>query len=224
MDTLKILLGATMALLLGAVVVFTSRMNDGVRNAPEEDLVAMRRQLTEMEAEIERLRTEKERIALREISSQPAPTDVVTRGEAEEKVGNLEERLKQLEREAEEAKADAERAEAEAGFLTERHAEDRNKAARRARTIRDAMLIATIQEWVEDPNFGGFATLKVENPDNCQPGTELAIRRKGGILGKLRVSEVTIEGALANPITKFDEVKPEPGDELILNAVVELAP
>jgi hypothetical protein len=223
MDTLKILLGATLALLLGALVVFTNRMNDGVSNAPEEDLVAMRRQLTEMEEEIRRLQIEKERLALREATSEPSSTDLVTRGEAEEKVGDLEERLKQLEREAEEAQADAARAEAEAGFLTKRYAEDRNKMARRTRLINDAMLIATIQEWVEDPNFGGFATLNVESQDNVQTGTVLAIRRNGGILGKLRVGEVTVEGALANPITRFDEVKPEPGDELILNEVVELA-
>ena len=214
-----------MALLLGAVVVFVNRMNDGVRNAPEDEITAMRRQLSEMEAELDRLQTEKERVALREAASQPSSTDLVTRGEAEEKVGDLEERLKQLEKEAEEAKADAARAEAEAGFLTERHAEDRNKVARRSRLISDAMLIATIREWVEDPNFGGFATLNVESPDNVQTGTVLAIRRNnGGILGKLRVGEVTNEGAVANPITRFDEVKPEPGDELILNSVVELAP
>lgn len=223
MDTLKILLGATMALLLGAVVVFTNRMNDGVRNAPEEDLVNMRRQLTEMEEEIRRLQIEKERLALRDAATQPSPTDVVTRGEAEEKVGDLEERLKQLEREAEEAKADAERAEAEAGLLTERYTEDRNKSARRARLINEAMLIATVREWVDDPNFGGFATLKVESPDNVQTGSVLALRRNGGVLGKLRVGEVTIDGAVANPVTRFDEVKPEPGDELILNEVVELA-
>lgn len=213
-----------MALLLGALVVFTNRMNDGVKKAPEEDLVAMRRQLTEMEEELRRLQIEKERLALREAASQPASTDLVTRGEAEEKVEDLEERLKQLESEAAEAQEDAARAEAEAGFLTERYAEDRNKMARRSRLINDAMLIATIQEWVEDPNFGGFATLSVESPDNVQSGTVLAIRRNGGILGKLRVGEVTIEGAVANPVTRFDEVKPEVGDELILNEVVELAP
>ncbi len=224
MDTLKILLGATLALLLGALVVFTNRMNDGVKSAPEEDITAMRRQLTEMEAEIERLRTEKQRVALREATSEPASTDLVTRGEAEEKVGDLEERLKQLEREAEEAKADAELAEQEALLLNGRHAEERNKEARRSRLINDAMLIATIQEWVESPETGGFATLHIESSDNVQSGTVLAIRRNGGILGKLRVGEVSIDGAIANPITRFDEVKPEPGDELILNSIVELAP
>ena len=54
-------------------------------------------------------------------------------------------------------------------------------------------------------------------------GTVLAIRRNGGILGKLRVSEVTMEGALANPVTAFGEVKPQPGDELILDEIVQLA-
>ena len=224
MDTLKILLGATMALLLGAVVVLTSRMNDGVRNAPEEELAAMRSQLSELEAEIERVRTEKERLALRRLAEQPSPTDPVTRGEAQETVKELQERLAQLEREAEEARQDAELAERESGFLTERHAENSKREARRMKSIRDAALMATIQEWVEAPEIGGFATLKVENPDNVQPGVDLAIRRNDGILGRLKVTEVTIEGAVATPITQFDEIKPQPGDELILNAVVEYGP
>jgi chromosome segregation ATPase len=221
MDTLKILLGATMALLLGAVVVLTSRMNDGVRNAPEEELVAMRRQLTELEAEIERVRTEKERVALRRIAAEPSPTDPLTRGEAQESVKDLQERLAQLEREAEENAERAEQAEKESEFITQHQAENSKREARRMRTIRDAMQMATVIEWVEDPNFGGFAVLKVENADNVQPGVELAIRRNGGILGRLKVTEVTIEGAVATPVTRFDEHKPAPGDELILNAVID---
>lgn len=223
MDTLKLLLGATLALLLGALIVFANRMNSDMANQPKEDLAAMRTQLVEMEQEIERLKIEKERRALREAVDSPFGTDLVTREEASEKAGELEARLKQLEAEALEAKADAERAEQEAQFLTGRTAESRDKAARRARVISDAMLIARIGEWVEDPNFGGFATLDVVSPENVQTGSVLAIRRNGGILGKLRVGEVTVEGAVANPITQFNEVKPQPGDELILDEIVQLA-
>lgn len=223
MDTLKLLLGATLALLLGALIVFANRMNSDMANQPKEDLAAMRTQLVEMEQEIERLKIEKERRALREAVDSPSGTDLVTREEASEKAGELEARLKQLEAEALEAKADAERAEQEAQFLTGRTAESRDKAARRARVISDAMLIARIGEWVEDPNFGGFATLDVVSPENVQTGSVLAIRRNGGILGKLRVGEVTVEGAVANPITQFNEVKPQPGDELILDEIVQLA-
>lgn len=224
MDTLKILLGATLALLLGALVVFTNRMNDGVENAPEQEIAKLSKQLNELEAEIERTRLRREEKLLLDAARQPAPTDAVTRAEAEEKVEEMEERMAVLEREAEEARAAAELAEQEALLLNGRNAEDRNKAARRVRLINEAMLIATVREWIEDPNFGGFAVLQVESPENMQTGIELAIRRNGGVLGKLRVAEVTAEGAVANPITRFAEVKPEPGDELILNSVVELAP
>ena len=32
------------------------------------------------------------------------------------------------------------------------------------------------------------------------------------------------KGAIANPVTRFNEVKPQPGDELILKEIVDLAP
>ncbi len=223
MDTLKILLIATVALLCGGLVVSVKRMNQDVQATPEEEVQAMRMQLLEMEEEMERLQLDKERRMLREEVDKPSATDTVTRQEADESKSDLEMRLAQLEEENKSAKAEAERAEAEAGFLTERYAEDKNKTARRARVINEAMHVATIKEWVEDPNFGGFAVLEVERPDNVQPGVTLAIRRNGGILGKLQVGEVTSEGAVANPMTTFTEVKPVQGDELILNEIVELA-
>jgi hypothetical protein len=219
MDTLKIMLGATIALLLVAVGVSYKSTKEQVRNAPEEELRDLRRQLLEMEQESERLKIERERRALRQAAAEPSPTDVVTREDA----AVFAARLEQLERENEEIKDEVERAEKEAEFLTGRHGESRDKEARRVRVINDALLIARVKEWVEDPQFGGFATLAVERPDNVQSGTVLAIRRNGGILGKLRVSEVTIEGALANPVTAFGEVKPQPGDELILESIVQLA-
>lgn len=223
MDTLKILLGATMALLIGAVVVSMNRMNHDVAITPQKEMVEMRRQLFEMEQEMQRMQLEKERLALREAVARPSGTDLVTREEIDAKATNIDVRLLQLEAEAEEAREDTDRAEREAGFLVGRYNEDRNKMARRVRLINEAMKMATVKEWVNDPSFGGFAILHVDSPENVQPGTVLAIRRNGGVLGKLRVGEVTLEGAVANPITAFEEVFPEKGDELILDEVVRLA-
>ncbi len=42
------------------------------------------------------------------------------------------------------------------------------------------------------------------------------IRRKTGILGQLKVSDVTAEGAIANPLPGFGPIQPKVGDELIL--------
>lgn len=223
MDTLKILLGATMALLIGALLVFANRMQRGVEETSPQEMAVMRQQLFEMQQELERVKLEKQRQTLRNAVETPASSDLVTRGEAQETVEDLQVRLTQLEAEAEMAKAEAAVAESEASFLTERYTQDRSKQQRRARVINDALLIATIKEWVDDPTYGGFAILNVDRPENVQAGTILAIRRKGGVLGTLKVGEVTFEGAVANPVTPFNEVKPEPGDELILNEVVRLA-
>lgn len=212
-----------MALLVGALVVSVKRMNQDVADAPAEEIALLRQQLFEMEQEMDRLELAKEARMLRDANQQPAASDTVTRQEVAETKAEMEARLAQLEREAEEAKEDAARAEEEAGFLTQRHAEDRDRTARRMRVINEALQIATITEWVEDPNFGGFAVLRLERPESVQPGQVLAIRRNGGILGKLRVGEITAEGAVGNPITAFTEVKPQPGDELILEEVVKLA-
>ncbi|WP_424316420.1 hypothetical protein [Haloferula sp.] len=219
MDTLKIMLGATIALLLVAVGVSYKTMNQEVGNTPEDEMRDLRRQLIEMEQETERLKLERERRALLEAAAEPSATDVVTREDA----AVFAERLAQLERENEEIKDEVNRAEKEAEFLTGRHAESQAKEARRVRVINEAMRIATVKLWQEDAQLGSFAILSIESPDNVQPGVVLAIRRNGGILGKLRVSEVTIEGAIANPITAFGEVQPLPGDELILNEIVQLA-
>jgi len=202
-----------------AVGVSYKGMNQQVRNAPEEEIRDLRRQLLEMEQESERLKLERERRILREAAAEPQPTDVVTREDA----AVFAERLAQLERETEEAKAQADRAQKETDFLLDKRNENKSKDDRRVRVINEAMLIATVREWVEDPQFGGFAVLRVESEDNVQSGTVLAIRRNGGILGKLKVTEVSIDGAVANPVTAFGEVKPQPGDELILDSIVQLA-
>jgi hypothetical protein len=222
-DTLKILLGATLALLIGALLVFANRMQGGVDDASPQEVAVMRQQLFEMQQELERVNLEKQRRILRDAVETPASSDLVTRGEAQETVVDLEERLAQLEDEAVELRTDAAVAESEASFLTDRYTEDRKKQARRTRVINDAMKIATIKEWVNDPTYGGFAILSVDRPENVQFGTILAIRRNGGVLGTLKVGEVTIDGAIANPVSSFTEVQPAPGDELILNEIVQLA-
>ncbi len=74
-----------------------------------------------------------------------------------------------------------------------------------------------------NPELGSFAILDVRHPDNAQPGTVLAIRRNGGILGRLQINDVSIEGTIASPTTLFNETQPEAGDELILDEVVKLA-
>jgi hypothetical protein len=224
-DTLKILLGGTLALVIGALIVFAKQLNRDVADTPPDKLEAMQRQLSEMKREMERLDLEKERRILMAAADSPSEPSTPDDDTAEEtrRVAELEARLAQIEAEAETAKEDAKRAEEEAELLTQRHSENRDNTKRRIRLINDAMVIATVQEWIENPKIGGFATLNIESRDNVEPGTVLALRRNGGVLGKFRVGEVTSGQAIGEPITAFDEAKPEPGDELILNQIVEMA-
>jgi hypothetical protein len=53
-------------------------------------------------------------------------------------------------------------------------------------------------------------------PEQIQAGVIVAIRRQTGILGQFKVSDITAEGAIANPLPGFGQVKPQVGDELIL--------
>jgi hypothetical protein len=104
----------------------------------------------------------------------------------------------------------------EVGLLTQRDLEKSDSELRRARMIAEALLIGTVQEYVADADYGGFVTFQIHMPEQVQPGTILAVRRKTGILCQLKVSDVTPEGGIANPLPGFGPVEPQPGDELIL--------
>jgi hypothetical protein len=124
--------------------------------------------------------------------------------------------LAQIEAEKANAARDAKVAQDEEGLLSQRDLEKGDNELRRARMIAEALLIGRVQEYVEDAEYGGFVTFQILMPEQVQPGTILAIRRKTGILGQLKVSEVTAEGGIANPLPGFGPVNPEVGDELIL--------
>jgi hypothetical protein len=124
--------------------------------------------------------------------------------------------LAQLEAERERAALDAKVAQDEEGLLSQRDLEKGDSELRRARLIGEALLIGRVTEYVEDADYGGFITFQILMPEQVQPGTILAIRRKTGILGQLKVSDVTAEGGIANPLPGFGPVNPQVGDELIL--------
>ena len=112
--------------------------------------------------------------------------------------------------------ADKQLATDEDGLIAQRGLESKDGELRRARLIGDALLMGRIREYVEDPKMGGFITFEILMPEQVQKGTILAIRRKTGILGQLKVSDITSEGAIANPLPGFGPAKPQAGDELIL--------
>lgn len=219
MDTIKLLLGATIALLLGAMVMSWQGMKEGVANAPEDEVARLRKQVNELRIEQERIRLEKEYQQFRDapIPQQPAPVATST-SEMEAMKAELaakEAALREIEAEKAKAERDAQTYKDEAGLVGRVVLENKDNELRRARMIRDALLIARVKEYVEEPEYGGFATIELVMPENIQTGVQLAIRRQTGILGHLKISSIEGGEAIASPMPGFGQVKPEPGDELI---------
>lgn len=213
---MTILLGATFALLLAAVVLSFQNMNEGVRNAPPDELARLRSQIEQLRMEQDRLQLEKQ---LQEMRANPVPTAVSAPSEVEKMKAELaakEAEIAALAEEKSEAEKKAETYRDEAGLIGQRELEKSDDELRRARLIRDALLIGRVTEFVNNPELGGFATIEIVMPEHVQVGTILAIRRNTGILGKVKITDVSAEGAIGSPMPGFGPVVPEPGDDLII--------
>jgi len=225
MDTMKILLGATVALLLAAVGLSWKKMQDDNRNASPEEIARVEQQITQLRLEQERLKAEKQ---LRDLRSEttaaattptPAPASPDKVVELETRLAETQARLAEAQAGTTKAERDASVAEEEAGLIAQRDLESRDRDLRRSRQISQALLIATVTEFVEDEQLGSFAVIAVQRPESVQPGTVLDVRRNTGILGKLKVSEVSGAEAVANPVPESffgGKVEIQPGDELII--------
>ena len=212
---MTILLGATFALLLAAVVLSFQGMKEGVKNAPQNEIARLQTQLDQLRLEQDRLVYEKQ---LQQLRSNPVP-ETGGPSEIEKMKAELAAKEAEMTRLAEE-KTDAEKkAETyrdEAGFIGGRELEKKDDELRRARMIRDALLIGRVSSFVANPEVGNFLTIEVVMPEHVQSGTILAIRRKTGILGRVKISDVTAEGAIASPMPGFGQLPPQAGDELII--------
>lgn len=213
MDMIKLLLAATLALILGALAVSWQDMKTGVKNTSADEVARLEKQIKEIRAEQDKLALEKQ---MQQLRSEPtaAPTGNTAELEAMKlQMAASKEALERLE--AEKAIRDKKVAQDEEGLLGTRKIESSDSELRRARRISDALLMGRVKEYAEDPNLGGFVTIEVLMPEQVVVGSTLAIRRKTGILGQFKISQVTSEGAIGNPLPGFGPVKPEPGDELI---------
>jgi hypothetical protein len=216
MDTMKLLLGATIALLLGALAVSWQGMKTGVLNTPPDEFARLQKQIKELRAEQDNLKLQRDLQLLRSSPTEtPATTSSAELEAMKLQVAQNKRALEEIELQKIEAR-DKKIAQDEEGLIAQRGLEGNDGELRRARMISEALLIGRIKEYVEDAQMGGFVTFDVLMPEQVQAGVVVAIRRKTGILGQLRVSEVSAEGAIANPLPGFGQVKPQVGDELIL--------
>jgi hypothetical protein len=217
MDTMKLLLGATIALLLGALAVSWQGMNTGVKNTPPDEVARLEKQIKELRAEQDNLKMQRDLQLLRSEPVQAPATSSALELEAMKlQLAQNKRALEEMELLKEAEKRDKKVAQDEEGLIEQRKLEGGDSELRRARMISEALLIGRVKEYVEDAQYGGFITFDVLMPDQVQPGVIVAIRRKTGILGQLKVSDMSAEGAIANPLPGFGPVKPQVGDELIL--------
>jgi len=217
MDTMKLLLGATVALLLGALAVSWQGMNNGVKNASTDDVTRLKKQIEELRQQQDAVDLQR-KIQEIKAATPPTPTAAANAAEIEALKTQQEQNNAALAKiEEEKAKRDKQLAIDEEGLVARTKLESTDKDLRSARMIADALLIGRVKEYIEDAQFGNFITLDVLMKEQVQVGTILAIRRnKTGMLGQFKVSEVTAEGAIANPLPGFGPIVPKVGDELIL--------
>jgi len=218
MDTMKLLLGATIALLLGALVMSWQGMKEGVANAPADELARLRKQVDELRIEQERLKLEKEYQQLRDAPMlQPATSASPSEMEAmKAELAAKDAALREIEAEKSKAERDAQTFKDEAGFIGRHALENSDNNLRRASMIQNALLIGRVKEYVEEPEYGGFVTIELLMPETVQIGIQLAIRRKTGILGQIKITSIEGGEAIATPMPGFGQIQPVPGDELIL--------
>lgn len=216
MDTMKLLLGATVALLLGALAVSWQGMNTGVKNTSPDEITRLQKQVDEIRAEQDKLTYERQMQNLRNAPVALA-TPAANAVEIEAMKAQMEAGKAAIQKlEDEKNRRDAKLADSEELLGDQRNIERTDNELRRARMISEALLMGRVKEYIEDAQYGGFITFDVLMPDQVQTGTVLAIRRKTGILGQLKVSEVSAEGAIASPLPGFGPIKPQVGDDLIL--------
>lgn len=211
MDTMKLLLGATIALLLGALAVSWQGMVKGVKDSPASEISRLKKQVKELQTQQDKLALERQMQQLQNDPIRPVSEVEVMKNKLEEQRIALE----QVRIDDEKAKRDATVVVQEDAEMDQRNLFSKDQELRRANLISQALLMGKVSEYVEDPQ-GGFITFEVQMPEQVQIGTVLAIRRKTGILGMLKVSDVTTEGAIANVLPGFGPVHPEIGDDLIL--------
>lgn len=216
MDTMKLLLGMTVALLLAAIAVSWQGMKTGVKNTSSDELARLEKQIKDLQHEQDKLAIERQTQLLRTAPA-PAPVQTANSAEIEAMKAQVEESKAAVAKlEADRMQRDAKLADSEELLLDQRNIEQTDTELRRARMISEALLIGRVREYVADAQYGGFVTFDVLMPEQVQSGTILAIRRKTGILGNLKVSEVAADGAIANPQAGFGPIQPQVGDELIL--------
>ncbi len=219
MDTIKILLAATTALLIGAFGWNWLEQREQVKNSPSTELARIQKQLAEIKREEQNLIAEKQLRDMGVLSSTPAnePSKLNEADMAEKaaQMAAIEAKNKALEEELlKKQEADVKRD--EDGLIGAIKLEKTDKELRRGRQISEALLMARVKEVVNDPATGSFITIELLMPQNVQVDAIMAIRRKDGIVGNVKVREIIGNEAIADVLPGVGPFEAVSGDELII--------
>lgn len=213
MNITHILLGSTAAMLIAALILSYSAMKGGeAEDGRRTSAKALMEENFRLQAEIARMRTNQAYGGSQQAAIPPANMSV-------EKLGELEEQNRLLQQQVLAEKKKREQAEAETEVMTEREAGKQNKEQRRGKLISVATLMAQVSEVAQDQGIY-VIVLDVKVPNQVREGTELAIRRGTGIIGRLVVSRIDIDdNFFADPLPgsfPSGEIDVNIGDELIV--------
>jgi hypothetical protein len=220
MNMMSVLLGATGVLLVAALALSFGSLNTGLGKDSTKDEIALLR------AEVQAIRQQEDTLqALRQgktiAPTSPVTTFVLPSHTAEDDAilaaqnDALKEQIESLEEQVADSEKKADVYRDEAGFIGQTILENNNSDQRRARLVREALLIATVTEWAEAE---GFAVITIQRPDLVQEGSILGIRRNNGVLGQVQISQIYEGGqATADPhLFPGGLIDIQPGDELIV--------
>jgi len=213
MNITQILLGSTAAILIAALILSYSAMKggeaeDGRRHSAKE----LMQDNARLQAEILRLRSGRGMAGGNFQVEMPKSMSV-------EQLSELEEQNQLLKEQIEAEKKKREQAEAETVAMTERQSGKLNREQRRAKLIGMAMLMAQVKEVAQE---GGIyvVVIDVKMHEQVPVGSELAIRRGTGIIGRLTVSSIDGGGnCFADPLPGSfpgGNIDVKVGDELIV--------
>jgi hypothetical protein len=202
-DTIKILFGLVAALLVGALAYSWKDFKAARAAEPKEKVAEVRREIAMIRESQAKMKSDRDRIT--GVAPPPSPADPLTVSTDASAVDLAA---------IDEASSLGEAPPGETPGPAEAPAAPTPPMDRAAR-IAAAPVVAKIVEWIDDPAIGQFANLDVIDT-KLPPRTILAIRRNSGILGRLKMREITPEGTLADPVTAFQDLKPQKGDLLII--------
>lgn len=205
MDVLKVLLYMAAAALVAALGATWKDFKKARAAEPPEKVFEVKRQIREIELDRARMQADRDRItgkvvppaasSVAEEAPAPPSTDVDLAAVASAST------LSDPPSEEEQALMDA--------------AAEPLSAEDRAKAIAAAPVVAKIAEWHES-ELGVICTLQIVDAAVVKTGTMLSVRRNAGVIARLQV-ELTPDGPLANPTAILGELKPQAGDELIVD-------